>query len=516
MAAAWSFRPDRTRLVSGSDLSNRRRRGRWRARTARSIRSGRRTGRSIGFAADGVLKRIDLDSGLVRTLASRAPAGGAWSADGTILIGSIIGPLYSIQEEGGATRGSHTLAARAEQSSLAAVPARRPAVPAVHAWDRPTSEGCIADPRPTRTWNEYRIENPVTGSCRLRTCCSPGKARCGHGRVNREHTRVEGEFVLVAPEVLVHRGVYGYAAFSTSSTGSIAYRASAGETQLVWVDRTGRPAGAVGTPDDSQLSLERLSTDGRTIAAGRTVAGNSNVWLFDTQRGAPHRVDVRCDRRPQPSSRPTAAVSCIRPRDHVTGRWSTNGGRTARETRRWCSRNPSTSGTSPRTGLPTGVISSIESRRRPAPICGPCLSLVNGNRSTSRRHRSRNRTPASRQTAARSPMRRMRLDRTRSTCSLSREPGQSCECPSGGGTIPRWRQDGRELFYLAPDRRLMVVSVSRRGSESRDGTSPRPVHAVDDVSVMSRHPTVSGFSSRAVISAASPIVVILNWKPPGQ
>ena len=84
--------------------------------------------------------------------------------------------------------------------------------------------------------------------------------------------------------------MYGYAAFSTSSTGSIAYRASAGETQLVWIDRTGRPAGVVGTPDDSQLSLERLSTDGRTIIAGRTVAGNSNIWLFNAQRGAPHRL----------------------------------------------------------------------------------------------------------------------------------------------------------------------------------------------------------------------------------
>ena len=87
------------------------------------------------------------------------------------------------------------------------------------------------------------------------TCCSPGKARCGRERLSREFTLVEGELVPVAPKVLVHRGFFGYGAFSSSSTGSIAYRASAGETQLVWLDRTGRPVGTVGQPDDGQMSL---------------------------------------------------------------------------------------------------------------------------------------------------------------------------------------------------------------------------------------------------------------------
>ena len=246
-------------------------------------------GRSIGFAADGVLKRTDLDTGLVRTLASRFPAGGAWSAEGTILIGSIIGPLYSIDDEGGELKEATRLL-RGQNS---------------HRWPQFLPDGRrflmftlgVPDVR-----GVYRGSPADSDVERLSDRASgyrfmpPGHvlfARQGAlwaGRVNREHTRVEGELALVAPEVLVHRGVYGYAAFSTSSTGSIAYRASAGETQLVWVDRTGRPAGVVGTPDDSQLSLERLSADGRTIVAGRTVAGNTNVWLFDTQRGAPHRL----------------------------------------------------------------------------------------------------------------------------------------------------------------------------------------------------------------------------------
>jgi hypothetical protein len=31
---------------------------------------------------------------------------------------------------------------------------------------------------------------------------------------------------------------------------------------------------------------------------------------------------------------------------------------------------------------------------------------------------------------------------------------------SGGGTAPRWRRDGRELFYIDAERRLMSVPVS--------------------------------------------------------
>ena len=31
-----------------------------------------------------------------------------------------------------------------------------------------------------------------------------------------------------------------------------------------------------------------------------------------------------------------------------------------------------------------------------------------------------------------------------------------------GGTQPRWRRDGKELFYLAPDRKLMAVSRENR------------------------------------------------------
>ena len=32
-----------------------------------------------------------------------------------------------------------------------------------------------------------------------------------------------------------------------------------------------------------------------------------------------------------------------------------------------------------------------------------------------------------------------------------------------GGSYPRWRRDGREIFYIGPDNRLMVVEVNIAG-----------------------------------------------------
>ena len=68
--------------------------------------------RSVAFTTGGELKRIDLASGLVRTLARRSFAGGTWSVDGTILIGSVIGPLYSVQADDGTVKQATTLLER--------------------------------------------------------------------------------------------------------------------------------------------------------------------------------------------------------------------------------------------------------------------------------------------------------------------------------------------------------------------------------------------------------------------
>ena len=42
-----------------------------------------------------------------------------------------------------------------------------------------------------------------------------------------------------------------------------------------------------------------------------------------------------------------------------------------------------------------------------------------------------------------------------------------------GGTQPRWRRDGNELFYVAPDKTVMAVSV--KTTTGLEYGSPRPL-----------------------------------------
>jgi len=89
----------------------------------------------------------------------------------------------------------------------------------------------------------------------------------------------------------------------------------------------------------------------------------------------------------------------------------------------------------------------------------------------------------------------------------------------GGGEEPRW--DGKELFYLAPDGRLMVVNVSPGATFEASApvalfqTHPRqPISAMDFYSY-----DVTSDGQRFLVntkmdsSNAAPLSVILNWAP---
>ena len=46
--------------------------------------------------------------------------------------------------------------------------------------------------------------------------------------------------------------------------------------------------------------------------------------------------------------------------------------------------------------------------------------------------------------------------------------GENIRLSEGGGFAPRWRRDGRELFYLTPDGSVMSIEVdARRGFQPR-------------------------------------------------
>jgi len=91
--------------------------------------------------------------------------------------------------------------------------------------------------------------------------------------------------------------------------------------------------------------------------------------------------------------------------------------------------------------------------------------------------------------------------------------GGSVLVSRGGGTAPRWRGDGREIFYLAPNGKMMAVAVSSE-KEFRTGTptalfqTPAGTVFGDVTTDGKRFLLIAPTGS----SASVPFTVVLNWQ----
>ena len=92
------------------------------------------------------------------------------------------------------------------------------------------------------------------------------------------------------------------------------------------------------------------------------------------------------------------------------------------------------------------------------------------------------------------------------------QPGVSSQVSVAGGSQPRWRRDGKELFYLAADRKLMAVQV--RTAPTFQAGVPAALFELPnagsqyDVTADGQHFIITrGLRERP----PSPITVVLNW-----
>jgi eukaryotic-like serine/threonine-protein kinase len=86
---------------------------------------------------------------------------------------------------------------------------------------------------------------------------------------------------------------------------------------------------------------------------------------------------------------------------------------------------------------------------------------------------------------------------------------------SNGGDYPTWRRDGRELFYLSADQKLMAVEV-RRGASFEVGVAKvlfdlRKVNAEYDTYDVTRDGQRFLFVTSLEQAFATPFTVVLNW-----
>jgi dipeptidyl aminopeptidase/acylaminoacyl peptidase len=99
--------------------------------------------------------------------------------------------------------------------------------------------------------------------------------------------------------------------------------------------------------------------------------------------------------------------------------------------------------------------------------------------------------------------------------------GGKWQVSAAGGAQPQWRGDGKELFYLAPDRKLMAVEVNGSGSAFTSGI-PKVLFELNVLNIFpgggaAMHYAATRDGRRFVVntvvgdSSQVPITVVLNW-----
>jgi Tol biopolymer transport system component len=96
-------------------------------------------------------------------------------------------------------------------------------------------------------------------------------------------------------------------------------------------------------------------------------------------------------------------------------------------------------------------------------------------------------------------------------------PGEKWQISTSGGADPRWRRDGKELFFISSDRKLMAVDI-QAGSTFQAGL-PRSLFdvRVSGLIDVRTHYAVAADGRRFLVNTidetdvAAPITVVLNW-----
>jgi serine/threonine protein kinase len=257
--------------------------------------------RWIGFMADGSLKKIEASGGPPQTLCrvSGSSFFGAWNRDGVILFGSYSGMagLYRVSQAGGDAVAVTTLDRSRQETAHTSpyfLPDGRHFIYFVFAQGQNSSTYLA-----TLDGKERKLL-VKSGYTAVYAPPASGQEK-GHLLFLRENgalmaqpldTRtydLAGEPVPVADQV----GMYlTYGLFSASANGVLAYRSGVGvaaNNELTWFDRAGKPLGRLGPP--GVYNDLALSAEGRRVAVnnGDPRSGGSGIWLLDVARGVPQK-----------------------------------------------------------------------------------------------------------------------------------------------------------------------------------------------------------------------------------
>jgi eukaryotic-like serine/threonine-protein kinase len=280
---------------------------------------------SIGFFAKGSINRIKAAGGPVATICDSERitffSGGSWSRDGVILFASGGSPIYSVPERGGVPKAVTKLAPGDRDHTLPAfLPDGR----------RFLYVASGANPGVYVASVEAPLGSLLVDGAAMATYTEPGYLLFTKGqtvfaqRFDARSLHLNGSPVPVVEDTFWNR-------FSISRNGVLAYRpANATElSQFAWISRNGTRLGSVGDP--GRYVQMMLSPSGRKLVIQRHEEGvNEDLWLLDLSTNVPSRLttDPKEDvspawspneRRLVFSSRRTGILTLFE-RDLVTGK----------------------------------------------------------------------------------------------------------------------------------------------------------------------------------------------------
>ena len=475
--------------------------------------------RSIGFFAQGKLKRVDVASGgVTATICDAAnPRGGSWSRDGVILFApdTRVG-LFRVPASGGAPvpvtkvdSASHT----------------------THRWPAFLPDGkhflyLAADHNDVQGEKTAIHFASLDGKENRRVVHTLAGALYSSGRLLylRENTllaqpfdpssgRLSGEGVPVVEGVHFDLQTW-HGVFGASEGGVLAYQsgASAIGNRLVWYDREGKQVGTLGEKSNYYGSV-RLSPDGRR--AGAAIGDPGDIHIFDIASGL--------------STRLTFSHSSTQ-----MGAWSPDGHQivfsSIRKVGRFAMYVKSSSGAAAeqlKLAAPdAGYIATDWSRdgryvvllrNAPAKRWLHLLSLEDGKLKELLSDHEGDEGDATFSPDSRWVAYQVF---TSGAPTIFVSPvgggGGKWQVSTTGGYAPRWRGDGKELYFITPrDLTLMAAKVEGTGSEFHVGetTALFPTRAISNPNYAY---DVSADGERFLVSCAdvepsAPVTLVLNW-----
>jgi serine/threonine protein kinase len=484
-------------------------------------------GDSIGFFAGGKLKKIAVSGGPAQILCD-APIGrgGSWSREGVILFATTGTPLSRVSVSGGpVTIVTQLNPERGEDS---------------HRWPffLPDGKHFLYVMTSFGTGGQKENMGIYVGNLDskeekflIQANSSVAYAPSGHLLFYRDGNllaqlfdvkslSLSGDVFPVVEDIQYFPQTYSVLC-SISQSGSLIYqnRTFSG-SQLTWFDRTGKSLGSLGPPAD--YANPQISPDGRKVAVDMTdpKTGNTDVWIYDSSGGIPTRFTSGPAEDTNPIWSPDGKsiifganpktyrelfrkeTSGIHAEERVL-HFSENSGRITTD---WSSNGQYILIRVLDAGrnLELWTFQMDREKEAPVPFLTSKFGQTHGQFSPDGRWVAYASNESGKWEVYVTPF--VKSD-------------TNWRVSSAGGSEPRWRQDGKELFYIAPNGWLMAVPVIQGPTfEAGEAVPLFLTHTrahLSSTDLFSYDVSADGqrflINTKSVEAQTPPLTVVLNW-----